>query len=322
MHIKTIMSLLIALLVSIVPALSQAADWPTRPVRVVVPYPAGGNADVVARIVAQALQERLHQPFVIENKVGAGGIIGTNTVIHAAPDGHTLLFSANGPILFAPELVDPRPYDWETTLTPVSTVSLTPLVVVVHPKFPAQNFKDFLAYAESKGDKLSFGAGGMGTINHLFSELMQDRLKVKWTTVQYKGTAPAMTDLIGGHVQFSIDQVSSAAPFIKQGAVKALVVTSKARSSALPDVPTLNELGYPDLVGYTFTAVMAPLGTPKDVVSKLHAALATVLNDENVRHKLEQLGADPDAMPPDQFKAFLERESATWTPIVRKARTQ
>jgi len=318
---KTIISLLVALCALATPTLGQAEDWPTRPVRLIVPYPAGGNADVVARIVAQGLQDELHQAFIVENKAGAGGVIGAIAVIHSAPDGYTLLFSANGPILFAPELVDPRPYVWDKAFTPVSTISLTPLVVVVNANFPAQDFKDFVAFAQKKGDEVTFGAGGLGTTNHLFSELMQNRLKVKWTTVQYKGTAPAMTDLIGGHVQFSIDQVSSAEPFVKQGVVKALAVTSEHRSPALPNVPTLTELGYPNLVGYTFTAVMAPIGTPKNVVTKLHASLVTVLKDEKVRHNIEQLGAEVGTMPPDDFKAFLEKQSATWTPIVQQLNT-
>jgi tripartite-type tricarboxylate transporter receptor subunit TctC len=315
---KTLKSLLVVLCALATPTLGQAQDWPTRTVRIIVPYPAGGNADVVARIVAQGLQDELHQAFIVENKGGAGGIIGASTVIHAAPDGYTLLISANGPILFAPELVDPRPYVWDKVFTPISTVSLTPLVVLVNAKFPAQDFKDFLAFAQAKGDELTFGGGGLGTINHLFSELMQNRLKMKWTTVQYKGTAPAMTDLLGGHVQFSIDQVSSAEHFVKQGNLKALAVTSEHRSPVLPNVPTLTELGYPSLVGYTFTAVMAPIGTPKDIVAKLHASLVTVLKDEKVRQTMEQLGAEVGTMPPDEFKAFLEKESATWTPIVRQ----
>ncbi len=318
---KIFVSFLVALSALAMPTLGQAEDWPTRPVRIIVPYPAGGNADVVARIVAQGLQEELHQAFVVENKAGAGGVIGATAVIRSEPDGYTLLFSANGPILFAPELVDPRPYEWEKAFTPVSTLSLTPLVVLVNAKFPAQNFKDFLALAQKSGEGFTFGSGGLGTINHLFSELMQDRLKVKWTTVQYKGTAPAMNDLMGGHVQFSIDQISSASPLVQQGVFKALAVTGAKRSPVMPDVPTLTELGYPDLVGYTFTAVMAPIGTPKNVVMKLHASLVAVLKDPKLRHNLEQLGADVATMPPDDFKAFLEKESATWTPIVRQLRT-
>ena len=315
---KTITSFLVALCVLAIPTLGKAADWPTRPVRLVVPYPAGGNADVVARIVAQGLQDKLHETFIVENKAGAGGIIGATSVIRSAPDGYTMLFSANGPILFAPELVNPRPYSWEKDMTPVSTVSMTPLVILVNAKSPTQTFEEFLADAKKNGGKVTYGGAGLGTTNHLFSELMQERLKVKWTTVQYKGSAPAITDLIGGHIQFSIDQVSSASNFVKQGSLKALAVTGEIRSPTLPNVPTLTELGYPDLVGYTFTAIMAPKNTPKDVVGKMHAALDAVLKTDKVRNTIEKLGADVATMAPDKFKAFLDKELATWTPIVRK----
>lgn len=315
---KSITSFLVALCVLAMPTLGQGADWPTQTVRLVVPYPAGGNADVVARIVAQALQDKLHETVIVENKAGAGGTIGATSVIRSAPDGYTMLFSANGPILFAPKLVNPSPYSWEKDMTPVSTVSMTPLVILVNAKSPTQTFKEFLAEAKKNGGKVTYGGAGIGTTNHLFSELMQEHLKVKWTTVQYKGSAPAITDLIGGHIQFSIDQVSSASNFVKQGALKALAVTGETRSAAMPDVPTLTELGYPDLVGYTFTAVMAPKGTPKDVVGKMHAGLDAVLKTDKVRSAIEKLGADVATMEPDKFKAFLDRESATWTPIVQK----
>ena len=315
---KTITSFLVALCMLATPTSGRAEDWPTRAVRLVVPYPAGGNADVVARIVAQGLQDKLHGTFIVENKAGAGGVIGATSVIRSAPDGYTFLFSANGPILFAPELVNPHPYNWEKDFTPVSTVSLTQLVILVNPKFPAQTFKDFVAYAKKNGDIVTYGGAGMGTTNHLFSELMQNRLNVKWTTVQYKGSAPAVTDLIGGHIQFTIDQVSSASPFVKQGVLKALAVTGEHRSPAMPDVPTLTELGYPALIGYTFTAVMAPKGTPKEIVNKMHASLEAVLKSDKVHQAIEKLGADVDTMAPDKFTAFLKRESATWTPIVSR----
>jgi len=289
-----------------------------RPIRLIVPYPAGGNADIIARIVANALQAKLHQAFIVENKAGAGGIVGAMAVIQSAPDGYTLLLSANGPILFAPELAPQRPYEWDKAFMPVSLVSVTPLVVVVNPSLPVQDFKQFVDFARKEGDKLTFAGGGLGTINHLFSEYMQSKLNLKWTTVQYKGTAPAMTDLMGGQVQFSIDQVSSAAPFIEQGAVRALGVTSEHRLAVLPNVPTLVEQGYQDLTGNTFTAMMAPAGTPTDVLAKLHGALVEAAQDPKFREDIERLGAEVTTMTPQDSKVFLERESAVWIPIVRK----
>jgi len=315
---KKIMALLFAICALVLPLHAQTVSWPTRPVRLIVPYPAGGNADIVARIVANALQAKLHEAFVVENKAGAGGIVGAMAVIQAAPDGYTLLLSANGPILFAPELAPQRPYEWNKAFTPVSLVSVTPLVVVINPSLPVQDFKQFVDFARKEGDKLTFAAGGLGTINHLFSEYVQSKLNLKWTTVQYKGTSPAMTDLMSGHVQFSIDQVSSAAPFIQQGAVRALGVTSEQRLTVLPNVPTLVEQGYQDLIGNTFTAMMAPANTPTDVLEKLYAALVEAAQDPKFREDIERLGAEVTTMTPQDSKIFLERESAVWTPVVRK----
>ena len=315
---KKIIALLFAVSALILPVHAQTQTWPTRPVRLIVPYPAGGNADIIARIVANALQAKLHEAVIVENKAGAGGIIGAMAVIQAAPDGYTLLVSANGPILFAPELAPQRPYEWHKAFTPVSLVSVTPLVVVVNPSLPVRDFKEFVDFARKEGDKLTFAGGGLGTINHLFSEYMQSKLNLRWTTVQYKGTAPAMTDVMGGQVQFSIDQVSSAAPFIEQGAVRALGVTSEHRLAVLPNVPTLVEQGYSDLIGNTFTAMMAPADTPTDVLAKLHGALVEAAQDPKFREDIERLGAEVTTMTPQDFKVFLERESAVWTPIVRK----
>jgi tripartite-type tricarboxylate transporter receptor subunit TctC len=316
--VKKIIPLLFVICTLTLPVHAQTQTWPTRPVRLIVPYPAGGNADIVARIVANALQVKLHEAFIVENKAGAGGIVGAMAVIQAAPDGYTLLLSANGPILFAPELAPQRPYEWDKAFTPVSLVSVTPLVVVVNPSLPVQDFKQFVEFARKEGDKLTFAAGGLGTINHLFSEYVQSKLNLKWTTVQYKGTAPAMTDLMGGQVQFSIDQVSSAAPFIEQGAVRALGVTSERRLAVLPNVPTLVEQGYPDLIGNTFTAMMAPANTRTDVLAKLHAALDEAAQDSKFREDIQRLGSEVTTMTPQDSKTFLERESAVWTPIVRK----
>ena len=304
------------------PAASRMAwafDYPTRPVRLIVPYPAGGNADIVARIVANALQTQLHQPFIVENKGGAGGIIGAMAVIQSAPDGYTLLLSANGPILFAPELAPQRPYEWNTAFAPVSLISITPLVVVVNPNLPAQDFAQFVDFARKQGGRLTFAGGGLGTINHLFSEYMQGKLNLKWTTVQYKGTAPAMIDLMGGQVQFSIDQVSSATSFIQQGAVRAVGITSERRLAVLPNVPTLAEQGYPDLIGNTFTAMMAPANTPTNVLEKLHGALVGAAPD--LRADIERLGAEVTTETPQNSRTFLERESQIWIPLVRKMNT-
>ncbi len=301
---------------------SHAQTWPERSIHFVVPYPPGGNADVVGRIIADALQQKLGKPVVVDNKTGAGGIVGASFVTHSAPDGYTFLFSADGPILFAPELVPQPPYQWDKAFAPVTTISVTPLVVVVNPSFPVRTFDDFLAQAHKLGDKLIFAAGGMGTTNHLFGELIRSQLGLKWTTVQYRGTAPAMQDVISGQAQFTIDQVSSASHFIKAGSVRALATSSAQRWPALSDVPDMSELGYPVLVANTFTALMAPAGTPGEIVGKMSETVAAVVKDPIVRKRIGNLGSEIQVMSPEAFTDYLKKEASVWTPIVRKIRSK
>jgi tripartite-type tricarboxylate transporter receptor subunit TctC len=277
---------------------------------------------VVGRILGQALQQKLGQPFIIDNKSGAGGAIGSLAVAHSAPDGYTFLFSANGPVLFAPELVKGHPYLWSKDFETVAAVSFTPLVLLVAQKSPVKTFDQFLEQAHSRGEKMIFASAGMGTSNHLLSEYMQKQMNLKWTTVQYRGTAPAMTDLIGGQADFDIDQVSSATSFIKAGTVRALAVSSDHRWPALPDVPTMAELGHPQFIASTFTAMMAPSGTPRDIVAKLNAALSEVAVDPLVRERIETLGSELRVMSPEQSTDFLTKESSIWTPIVREVAAQ
>lgn len=300
------------------PAAASAQNWPERPVHFVVPYAPGGNADVVIRIIAQSLQQKLHQSFIIDNKGGAGGVIGALAVAHAAPDGYTFLFSANGPILFASDLVKEHPYAWNKDFETVTTVSFTPLVVVVNNKSADKTFKDFIAHAKAADGKMISAQGGIGSSNDLLSEYMKRQLNLKWTTVQYRGTTPAVNDLIGGHADFTIDQVNSASPFVKAGTLRALAVSSDKRSPVLPEVPTMAELGYPKLIASTFTAMMAPAGTPKPIVAKLNASLAEAVREPAVRQRIEALGSEINVMSPEKSTAFLAEESAKWTPIVRE----
>jgi tripartite-type tricarboxylate transporter receptor subunit TctC len=300
------------------PAASSAQSWPERPVRFIVPYPPGGNADLVGRVLAQALEQKLRQPFIIENKSGGGGVIGGQAVANSPPDGYTYFFTANGPILFAPDMLKERPYAWNKDFETVATVSFTPLIVLINQKSPINNFKEFVERAQAANGKTNFASAGMGSSNHLLGEFMERQLNLKWTTVQYRGTAPAMNDLIGGHADFSIDQVNSASPFIKAGSVRALAVSSERRWPALPDVPTMTELGYPKFVASTFTVVMAPAKTPKAIVDKLNASLAEVVRDPAVRERIEALGAEINVLSPEKSTAFLAEESAKWTPVVRE----
>ncbi|HMK79833.1 MAG TPA: tripartite tricarboxylate transporter substrate binding protein [Xanthobacteraceae bacterium] len=314
---RMVLALATALCALAAPAAAQA--WPERALRLVVPYPPGGNVDSAARIVAVKLQEKLGQPIVIENKAGAGGLIGAEFVAKAAPDGYTLLVGANGPILFAPEITGKRAYEWSRDFAPISTISMTPLVLQVHPSVPARTLQEFFDLAKREGGKLNMASPGPGTTNHLLSELLQSVAGVTWTTVHYRGNAPATNDLIAGHVQFNFDQISVALPFVQDGKTRALAVTGTKRAHWLPDVPTFAELGYSQVVGQTFTALLAPAGTPAPVIARLSAAMGDILRDKDVIEKFDVLGAEAVAMTPDALRQYLASEDATWMPVVRKA---
>jgi tripartite-type tricarboxylate transporter receptor subunit TctC len=282
-----------------------AQSWPERTVRLVVPYPPGGNVDGAARIIANKLQEKLRQPVVIENKAGAGGLIGGELVAKATLDGYTLFVGANGPILFAPEITGKHAYEWSKDFASVTTISMTPLVLQVHPLVPAKTLQEFFELAKREGGKLNMASPGPGTTNHLLSELLQSVTGVTWTTVHYRGNAPATNDLIAGHVQFNFDQISIARPFVKDGKTGALAVTGTKRAHWLPDVPTFAELGYKDVTGQTFTALLAPAATPAPVIAKLSAAMTEILRDKDVKEKFDLLGAEAVAMSPDELRKYL-----------------
>jgi len=296
-----------------------AEQWPARNVKLIVPYPAGGNVDTAARIVADKLQERLGQPFVIENKAGAGGLIAGEAFAKSPDDGYTLFVGANGPVLFAPEIAKRDAYNWKRDFIPITTISMTPLVLEVHPSVKAQTVKEFFDLVRREPGKLSMASPGAGTTNHLLSELAQSSLGLQWVTVHYRGNAPATNDLIGGQVHFAFDQISVALQYFKSGMLRPLAVTSAQRTSWLPEVPTFKELGYPEFDAQTFTGLFAPAGTSAPIVAKLQETMAAILKDPAVVEKFNKIGADAVAMTPAAFTAYLTSEDAKWIPIVRKA---
>jgi tripartite-type tricarboxylate transporter receptor subunit TctC len=296
-----------------------AQQWPARNVRLIVPYPPGGNVDSAARIVADKLQQRLGQPFVVENKAGAGGLIAGEAFAKSANDGYTLFVGANGPVLFAPEINKRDAYNWKKDFVPITSISMTPLVLEVHPSVAASTAKEFFDLVGREPGKLTMASPGAGTTNHLLSELAQSTLGLHWLTVHYRGNAPATNDLLGGQVQFAFDQISVALPYIKNGMLRALAVTSPHRLASLPDVPTFAELGYKDFDAQTFTGVFAPAGTPGAIVDKLHDTMVAILGDPEVADKFNKLGAEAVAMTPQEFTAYLQREDGKWIPVVRKA---
>lgn len=313
-----IFSFMAALMAVVQPATLAAQDWPARTVRLVVPYPPGGNVDVAARILGERLQQELGQPFIIENRAGAGGLIGAESVAKAEPDGYTILIGANGPILFAPEMSTRRAYEWRRDFIPVTTVTLTPLVLQVRANLPADTLAKFLALARTPQAPLKMASPGPGTTNHLISEVMQARLGISWTTVQYRGNAPATNDVIAGHMDFNLDQLSVALPFLKDGRTRALAITGAQRSPDLPDVPTFTELGYAEFDGQTFTGLMLPARTPEAIVARLHAAAVKVLGEPGVQARLRAIGTMAAPMTRADFQQYLEKEDRTWLPVIKR----
>lgn len=300
-------------------ATSLAYAWPDKPVKIVVPYPPGGNVDVAARLISPGLQAAFGQPFIVENKPGAGGMIAGEQVARSAPDGYTLFMAANGPLLFSPLIFKRQAYKWDRDFEPISSVSYTPLVLQVRPGLPVKNLADLLALAKQEPGKLNMASPGAGTTNHLVSELLQSLTGARWTTAQYKGNAPATTDLLGGQVDFNFDQVSVSLPYIKEGRTRGLAVTTAQRVPSLPDVPTFAEAGVPGMEAATFTGLLAPKGTPPEVLARLSQALDQILRQPEIIQRFKELGADAQASSPADFTRYLAAEDARWTPIIERA---
>ena len=301
------------------PTLAHAQDWPTKPIRIVVPYPPGGNVDGAARIIATELQKSLPQAIVVENRAGAGGLIAGEAVAKSDPDGHTLFITANGPLLFSPTIYGRPVYHWQKSFAPITMVSLTPLLIQVHPSVSAKTVPELIALAKARPNTITMASPGAGTTNHLLSEQLQKVTGATWITAHYKGNAPATNDLLGGQVQFNFDQVSVAQAYVKDGRTRALAVIAPKRVPWLPDVPTLEEQGIKGVDGQTFTGLLAPVGTPAAVITRLSEALRTVLSNPAVIARFNQSGAEARWLSPQDFSAYLAREEATWLPIIRAA---
>lgn len=297
------------------PVTGIAADYPTEPVTLVVPYPPGGNVDSAARIIAPKMEELLGQPIVVENRAGAGGMIAAEYVLNSDADGHTLFMAANGPLLFAPMTMQrPDAYDWKTDFSPVGTVSITPMALTVRKDVGITDLDELLAQAGEKN--LLMASPGAGTTNHLAAEKLKSDAGSDFRIVHYKGNAPSVASLIGGETAFSFDQMSVIKSYIKDGAVIPLAVTSSERVPMLPDVPTLKETGRFDFAAVTFTGLLAPVGAPQEAIDKLSESLTETLGTEDVIKRLEDLGSFASARSPEEFIELLTEIDNTWSPIV------
>jgi tripartite-type tricarboxylate transporter receptor subunit TctC len=296
---------------------SLAQDYPTRPVRIVCPFGAGGPADVAARLIGNILQDQFGQPFVIENRTGAGGVIGTVEAIKSAPDGYTILMMSNTQTANE-SLLPNRKYELMRDLVPIAPVNNSDLVIVVHPSVAAKTLEEFIALAKSQPGKLNYASSGQGTPYHMAGELFKAMAGIDLVHVPYRNSGEARTGVIGGQVQMMIDAVTTMAPNVAENQVRALATTGKTRSSVLPKVPTAGEAGVPGYEATIWLGFMAPKDTPKPIIDKLNAAItAAVKRPEIVKLWAEQ-GAVPMSMTPDEFDKYLRADIVKWAEVVKK----
>lgn len=299
-----------------------AAAYPDKPVRLIIPFAPGGSTDILGRLLAEALHPILGQPVIVENKPGAGGNIGGDFVARSAPDGYTLLLAAAGPTVINPSLYANMPFNPAKDLAAITCIEKEHNLMVVTKSLPAKTLQEFLQYARANPGKLSFGSPGNGSPAQLAGELLKQKAGLQAEHVPYKGTGPALTDLVAGHIDFMIDNMPALLPQVKAGAIRALAVPSDARASAAPDVPTFDEAGQPGFVVIAWKGLMVPAGTPPAVVDRLHAAVAKALQDPQLRARFQELGAEPLGSTPAEFAKQIADETAWWGKLVQSTGTK
>ncbi|MEP7259585.1 MAG: tripartite tricarboxylate transporter substrate binding protein BugD [Usitatibacter sp.] len=300
---------------------ATAQDYPTRTISIVVPFAAGGPTDTVARLVAQSMTKTLGQTVIIENQAGAGGTIGVEKVAKSKPDGYTLLLMHIG-ISTSPSLYRNLRYDPQKELDPIGLITDVPMTIIAKKDFPPKDMKELIAYVKANKDKVTYANAGVGAASHLCGMLLMTAIQADVTTVPYKGTGPAMTDLIGGQVDFMCDQTTNTTPQIKGGKVKGYAVTTKTRLKSLPELPTVDESGLKGFEVTVWHGLWAPAGTPKAAIDKLNAALKTALHDTAVVSRFAELGTEPVAdnrATPEALRSHLKSEIEKWAPIIKKA---
>ncbi len=299
-----------------------AQGYPNKPITLVVPFAAGGPTDVIARIVAEPMSRTLGQQIVIENVAGAGGTTGTTRVATAAPDGYTIMMGHMGTHGAAPALYPKLKYDPTKDFETIGMAAGTPILLVAKKDLPPKDLKEFMAYAKAQSDKLNLAHAGVGSVSHTTALLLNNQLAIKPSQVPYRGTGPAMNDLVAGQVDFMTDQIVNVVSQVKAGSIKAYAIATPVRSPALPDVPTTKEAGLPDYQVSAWNALFAPKGTPADVTAKLNDALVKALADENTRKRLLDLGGvlpEKDQQSQAWLKGFVAEEVARWTPVIKAA---
>jgi tripartite-type tricarboxylate transporter receptor subunit TctC len=310
-------AMLIASGAAVLSGTARAESFPSRPVKVVVPYPAGGSNDIIARVLAQQLSEREGQQFFVENRAGASGNIGAEAVATAAADGYTLLVTAPPPLTTNVALYKSLPFQPAAAFAPVSLLATVPIVLMVNPQLPVKNVQELVALAKAKPGTLNFGSSGIGSTNHLAGELLKSMTGIDIVHVPYKGAAPAMNDLIAGHIPMMFDNMPGVLPQVKGGSVRAIAVAGSKRATALPDVPTVAGSGVPGFEAFSWFGLVAPAKTPRAVLEKLENDIAAILATSEMNTRLADLGAEAGTASGAEFGKFLAADTVKWTKIIQ-----
>ena len=313
---KLLFRTLLAATLSVSAGMAGAQAYPSRPITIVVPFTPSGATDSIARALALHLSTEWKQPVVVENKPGAGGAIGVQAVARSAPDGYTLLLGSVGPMTINPGLYAKLPYDTMRDFEAIGLLAKTPAILVVPPQSPANNAAEFVAWLKANPGQLNYGSAGTGNVTHLVSEFFMRQAKVTAKHIPYKGSAPAITDLLGGQIDFMFDVVPTAQPYVKSGKFKAIAVTTLSRSPALPQVPTLHELGFKGFDVSSWFGLFAPAGTPPEVIAKLNAEMNKGMRSPAGLEKLQFLGAEPATGTPQEFKTMINQEMTRWKKVI------
>jgi tripartite-type tricarboxylate transporter receptor subunit TctC len=310
---------LLAALAAVPASHATAQSYPAKSVRLIVPFSAGGGADIVARAIAQKLGDALGQQVVVDNRTGAAAIIGTELAAKSAPDGYTLILGQTGPNSINPTLYDKLPYDALKDFAPITLTTTYPYVLVVHPSIPAKSIKELIALAKARPNQLSFASAGNGGANHLTAELLKTMAGIQMVHVPYKASAPALIDVLGGHVSMMFDPTITAVPHVKLGKLRALGVTSLKRTAIAPELPTVAETGLPGFESIGWHGVLAPAGTAREIIARLNKDIINALRAPDMRARFAEQGAEPVGNTPEEFLEFLKADLAKWAKVIKAA---
>ena len=313
---RTFLATLAALLFA---AVAHAQAWPAKPIKIIVPYPPGGTSDILARALSPGLQAALGQAIVVENKPGATGNVGADFVAKSPPDGYTLLLADIGSLAISPSVFASLPFDPVKDFAPVIMVAYSPHLLVVHPSVSAKDAKELIALGKAKPNSLNFAVSGIGGANHLAGIDFAQRAGLKWTYIPYKGGSQALTDMVGGQSQVMFNGMLATYPFVKDGKLKVLAISSAKRFSPAPDIPTVAEQGMPGFETGSWQGIVAPANTPPEVVSKLHSTITTILKTPEMKDRLDKAGAEVRAMSPEQFGTFIRSEKDRWAKVIKES---